>query len=63
LAFSRLTGAFDFMKRHFQAVVMLSAGTLAIFGALLMANRLTWVTTQLQSIMRSVGLEWLVGLG
>ncbi len=63
LAFSSLTGTFDFMKSHFQAIVMLSAGTLAIFGVLLMANRLTWVTTQLQSIMRSVGLEWLVGLG
>ena len=53
----------DFMRSYFQAIVMLSADTLAIFGVLLMANRLTWVTTQLQSIMRSVGLEGIVGMG
>jgi hypothetical protein len=63
MSIESVNAASDFMKSHFQAIVMLSAGTLAIFGILLMANRLTWVTTQLQSIMRSVGLEWLVGLG
>lgn len=63
LAFGRLTGAFRWVKRHFTALTAASAGSLAFFGVLLTFNRLTWVTSQLQTAMRAVGLDGFVTLG
>ena len=63
LAFSRVAGAFTWVKRHFTGVVVLSALSLAFFGVLLIFNRLIWVTTELQDLLRSVGLDPLVELG
>ncbi len=63
LAFSRLAGAFAWVKRHFTAIVVVSAASLAFFGVLLIFNRLIWVTTELQELLRSIGLDWVVELG
>ena len=63
LAFGKLTGAFGFVKRHFTAITAISAVSLAFFGILLTLNRLTWVTSQIQSAMRAVGLDGIVNLG
>lgn len=63
LAFGRLTGAFSWVKSHFAVITMVSAGALAFFGLLLVLNRLTWVTVQLQSALQAVGLGGLVTLG
>lgn len=63
LLFGRLAGAFEFMKRNMQRIVMGSAVSLIFFGVLLMTNQLIWITTTLQSALRSVGLEWVVNLG
>ncbi len=63
LAFGRLTGAFGFMKAHFTAISVVSALSLAFFGILLTFNRLTWVTSQLQSAMQAIGLDPFVNLG
>jgi len=63
LAFSHLTGAFGWVKRHFNAITLASAGSLAFFGVLLTLNRLTWVTSRLQSALQTVGLGRLVHLG
>lgn len=63
LAFGRAAGVFGFVKRHFTAITMASAISLAFFGILLTFNRLTWVTSQLQTAMRAVGLDGLVTLG
>jgi cytochrome c-type biogenesis protein len=63
LAFSRLTGAFAWVKRHFAAVTAASALSLAFFGVLLTFNRLVWVTTQLQEALDAVGLGRLIELG
>lgn len=63
LAFSRLTGAFAWVKRHFTAITLASATSLAFFGVLLTLNRLVWVTTQLQEALDAVGLGRLVNLG
>ena len=51
------------MKQHFTAITYFSAASLAFFGGLLVFNRLIWVTTQIQSAMRSVGLDGFVNLG
>ena len=63
LMFSRLAGAFDWVKQHLQTIVLVSAISLIGFGVLLMSNRLILVTTKLQELLRSVGLEWIVNLG
>lgn len=63
LAFGRMAGAFRWVKRHFTGLTLASSLSLAFFGVLLTLNRLTWVTSQLQSALRSVGLERLVNLG
>lgn len=63
LAFSRLTGAFGWVKRHFTAITAASAVSLAFFGVLLVFNRLIWVTTQLQGALDSIGLGRLISLG
>lgn len=63
LAFGRMRGLFLWMRRHLATVTWVTAGSLAVFGGLLVANRLLWVTTQLQNGLRAVGLEGLVFLG
>ena len=63
LAFSHLTSTFAWVKRHFSALTLASAVALAFFGVLLTLNRLTWVTSQLQSALRAIGLGRLVTLG
>lgn len=63
LAFSRFVGAFDWVKRHFQAIVIASATSLSFFGVLLIFDRLSWITSQLQEFMRSIGLDLLVEIG
>ncbi len=63
LAFGRLTGAFTWVRRRFAALTLASAVSLAFFGVLLTLNRLTWVTSQLQTALAHVGLERLVYLG
>lgn len=63
LAFARLGGALAWVKRHFTAITVASATSLAFFGAMLTLNRLTWVTTQLQQALDAIGLEKLVTLG
>ena len=63
LLFGRLTGAFSFFKRRLRAITLVSGVSLALFGVLLVFNQLKWVTVQLQSGLRSIGLEELVFLG
>jgi cytochrome c-type biogenesis protein len=63
LALGRLAGAFDWVKRHFTVLTFSSAVVLAGFGILLALDRLTWVTTQLQTALNAVGLGRLVSLG
>jgi cytochrome c-type biogenesis protein len=63
LAFGRLAGAFDWVRRHFAVLTCSSAVVLAGFGILLALDRLTWVTTQLQTALQAVGLGRLVSLG
>ncbi len=63
LALGRLAGTFDWIKRHFTALILASSVSLGFFGILLTLNRLTWVTSRLQETLRSVGLGRLVNLG
>jgi hypothetical protein len=58
-----VSGALNWVKRNTTPVTLLSATLMGAFGVLLVFNRLTWVTSQLQSTFRSVGLGRLVTFG
>jgi cytochrome c-type biogenesis protein len=63
MAIGRLTGVVRFLRRHGAAVTLVSAVVLAGFGVLLIMNRLSLVTTELESALRAVGLGRLVDVG
>ncbi|MEX0664476.1 MAG: cytochrome c biogenesis protein CcdA [Acidimicrobiia bacterium] len=63
LALGRMSRTFAWVKRHFTAITLTSAISLAIFGTLLVLDRLRWLTSQLQSALRGLGLDALVNLG
>jgi cytochrome c-type biogenesis protein len=57
LALGRLQGTFGLVKRHFPLVVGTSAAVLGVFGALLVLDSLTTLTTELQQVLERVGLD------
>jgi cytochrome c-type biogenesis protein len=63
LFFSRLSGSFSWLRSNMNVVVLFSASLLAVFGVLLIFDRLTWVTSQVQRLLTAVGLESLVNIG
>ncbi|SHE55782.1 cytochrome c-type biogenesis protein [Ferrithrix thermotolerans DSM 19514] len=63
LAFSKLVGAFAFIKRHFTVLTSISAGVLALFGILLSLNDFSWITIHLENLATSIGLGSLNKLG
>ena len=63
LAYTRLAGLFGWAQRHSVGLVLASALLLAGFGVLLTLDRLTWITSQLQALLRHAGLQRLIFLG
>jgi cytochrome c-type biogenesis protein len=63
LSFGRLASTIGFFRRHSRAIMLASVTLLAFFGALLVADRLTYVTAELETLMRAIGLGGLVNLG
>jgi len=63
LAYARLVGVFGWAKRHAAGLTLTAAVVLAGFGLLLTFDRLTWATSQLQALLRHVGLQRLIFLG
>lgn len=63
LALGRLTGPLAWFRRHGVAVTLASSATLAVFGVLLILDRLWWVTVQLTRVLDAAGLDGLVSLG
>jgi cytochrome c-type biogenesis protein len=50
LAFGRLAGALAFMRRHVGAIMAVATACMAGYGILLVLDRLSWLTTHLQSL-------------
>jgi cytochrome c-type biogenesis protein len=63
LAFGRLAGALDWVKRHSIGITAVAAVALGFFGVLLTLNRFVWLTQQLQNGLTRVGLGRLLTLG
>lgn len=63
LLFGRLTSALAWTRRHALAITGVSAAVMVGFGVLLLLDRLTVVTSELETALRAVGLGRLVNLG
>ncbi len=63
LGFHRFVGALQWTRRHSQTIVRASGVLLVGYGALLVFDRLAWVTVQLQRAAFAAGLDGLVTLG
>ncbi|HET9443269.1 MAG TPA: cytochrome c biogenesis protein CcdA [Acidimicrobiales bacterium] len=62
VAFGRMTGALDWVKRRARVINLVSGLLLAGFGYLLLTNRLTDMSRELVELMDGIGLGWLIGL-
>lgn len=62
VAFGRLTGVFDWVKRHFRVINLVSGAVLAAFGVLLLTNRLGEVASMIQRTLDRLGLDFLVNI-
>ena len=63
LALGRMTQVLGWFRRHSRAITLASAAVLAMFGIVLMLDRLTWVTARLVDALDALGLDDLVTLG
>jgi len=63
LTLGRLSGMLSFVRRHSRAMTMISVVVMGAFGVLLFTDKLTWVTSELETFMRSIGLGRLVTAG
>ena len=63
LALGRLSGMLSFVRRHSGAITMVSVVVMGAFGVLLFTDKLTSVTSELETVMRSIGLGRLVKEG
>lgn len=63
LLMGRLSGSLAWVQRNLQTIVIVSSISLAVFGVLLIFNQLIRITSWIQELLRSVGLDILVELG
>ncbi len=63
LGVGRFAPALNWVKRHSKAITLVSAALLAVFGIILLLDRLPLVTARLQDALRGIGLARLVNIG
>jgi cytochrome c-type biogenesis protein len=63
LGVGRFAPALNWVKRHSRAITLVSAALLAVFGVILLLDRLPLVTARLQDALRAIGLARLVNIG
>ncbi len=63
LALGRLSGLLGFVRRHSRFITVVSVVVMGCFGILLFADRLTSVTSALETLMRRIGLGSLITIG
>ena len=62
VGFARLTGVFDWFRRHARAVNIASGSVLAAFGVVLVLDRVGWLSGQLVQLMNALGLDRLTAI-
>jgi cytochrome c-type biogenesis protein len=63
LGVGRFAPALNWVKRHSKAITLVSAAFLAVFGVILLLDRLPLVTARLQDALRAIGLARIVNIG
>ena len=63
LAFGRWAAPLEFVKRHLRTLTFVSAGVLAVFGVLLLLDRMWMLSSWLTRVLDALGLDRLVELG
>jgi cytochrome c-type biogenesis protein len=63
LALGRLSGVLGLVRRHSLSITVISVIVMAGFGILLFTDKLTYVTSELETLMRLIGLGRLKTLG
>ncbi len=63
LGVGRFAPALNWVKRHSKAITLVSAALLAVFGLILLFDRLPLVTARLQDALRGIGLARIVNIG
>jgi len=63
LALGRLSGMLALVRRYSRAITLASVVVMGAFGILLVVDKLTWVTSELETLMRAIGLGRLVTAG
>jgi len=63
LALGRLSGVLGFVRRHSRFITIVSVVVMGCFGILLFTDRLTSVTSALETVMRRIGLGSLITIG
>jgi cytochrome c-type biogenesis protein len=63
LALGRLSGMLALIRRYSRAITIVSVVVMGGFGVLLFVDKLTYVTSELETFMRAVGLGRLITLG
>ncbi|MDA8295966.1 MAG: cytochrome c biogenesis protein CcdA [Actinomycetota bacterium] len=61
--FSKVAGALRWVRAHALAITAASAALLAFFGVLLVLDRFTWLTSELEVALRAIGLGGLITVG
>lgn len=63
LALGRASGMIRLIRRHSRVITMAAVVVMGAFGILLFTDRLTYVTSELEALMRVIGLGRLVTVG
>jgi cytochrome c-type biogenesis protein len=63
LGVGRFAPALHWVKRHSKTITLVSAAFLAVFGVILLLDRLPLVTARLQDALRAIGLARIVNIG
>jgi len=63
LALGRLSGMLRLIRRHSRPITILSAVVMGAFGVLLFTDKLTYLTSYLETLMRAIGLGRLITVG
>jgi cytochrome c-type biogenesis protein len=62
VAFSEMTTAFSFVKRHYAVIVAVGGAILVVMGVLIVTGELTRLNIEAQRLLDNVGLDFLTGI-
>ena len=62
VAFTEMTTAFSFVKRHYAVIVAAGGAILIVMGVLIVTGELTRLNIEAQRLLNNLGLDFLIGI-